>query len=648
MKTKFLSKAAVLLAVAASLSSAQAAPLTVASDKVVMLVSETVTASGVVSTTARTGPLTTAGDVFSIDRLGTPSTIVPISIPAVNTSGVFGTATGLPTAGRVTSIANTHMRAHFPSIKNSLSSHLRQYGITSGWFNFKQEVDVDANGQAETWAIYWDFFVDATGRGGFPDARLVPPDPKILYVVYTPLRVDADLPQSWSYPEAGTLKYQLRNLKFEQLTDWTTLDTGGAYDSPQTADENVNAGLGCLMDSSNAGCTVGPTDVAKLLDSTGAAMGVVDYVRRVEPELIEQADGSYLPKMSTTIEKREVTYSGCADATFHNTGSFGYTLQTSIGRYMAIPSGTPLVTYQQIQEFSGSSLSPTQAYDYTVPVTRSEISALSTYGIDPVKGGSLVALTDIPGLISAADVEKLNSPQTFVGEVTGAQWWYGDMEDKYQVRWILKCTANGDGYEITTRVDHQRYDWGWDMNQEKTSPVSSSGWSPVALDGFNNSRYLAYADLANRVVRLAEGTTSDTYPYYSVVDEGYDAPFVCAHNSYSMQRPWNINYACENKNQFTYDCGPALHPADWYIDGEFQGRIETKTCTGSTQLRGIYMDSGQPYWENVAVSVQDRTKDAVEYCDGAGNCTWEIHETNQLCVKKPWLCEDTGPYQLER
>lgn len=639
--SKALSLAATLLLTVAGTLPALAAPLTLSSEKTVLFVTETVSAGGAVNVFAKSGPLTTSEQGFGINRLVSTAKdgTVPAALPAITFAGAYGTPTGLPDSGTVLDVANARIKGAFPTMQSALGVYLKKYGINSSWFNFKQEVQLDANGVAETWTIYWDFFTDQNGRGAFGDAKLVPPNPKVLYVTYTPLQVDKDLPSTWAYADAGVVKYQLRNMEFQPLTAWATVDVGGAYDVPQTDTQNANTGVACLMDATNPGCTFAAVDVKRLLDSTGATLAVVDYTRRVEPVWVTQPDGTQVPQMSTKIDTRDVSYTGCTDTSFRNTGTFGYTLSTRMGRYMANSTGSPrVVNFQQLNEYSGTSLSPTQSYDYSLKVNRSDVNSLGSYGIDPVKGGALLAITDIPGLISVAPINVLNTPVSLVGSATGAIWQYGGKDDAYQVTWTLKCSMAHAGYDIDTKIEATRHWDGWHPSVVLTSAVSDTGWSSVALSQFSDSRYLAYADYASGIVHLAEGSTSGAYAYRaSGGGEGYSNDFVYAHNNFSMEAPGNYNYSYTNNNVTTYDCGAASKPADVYVDGVFQYRADRMTCTGSTFLRGFYMDSGAPYWQNVAISQTDPTINAVWVCDDAGVCGYRIDKTSPACRKG--LCD---------
>lgn len=637
---KSLSLAVAALLTAACLPCVQAAPLTVSSEKTVLFVSETVTAGGVVNVSAKSGPLTTSERGFGIDRLGSNGAVgvSPASLPAINLSGSFGTPTGRPTRGMVLDLANAKLKSSFPSMQSGLATYMKKYGMSSGWFNYKQEVQVDAGGFLETWTIYWDFFADQNGRGAYADAKLVPPDPKVLYVTYTPLKVDADLPQTWSYPDAGTVKYQLRDMQFQPLTDWVTVNTGGAYDSVQTEVENVDGGVTCLMDATNPGCTNGGIDVNRLLDSTGAVLAVVDYVRRVEPVWENQPDGTKTPKMSSKIDSREVTYNGCLETVFRNRGSYGYTLATNMGRYLAVSSGSPrVVGFQEVNEYVGTYLSPTQDYDYSLKIKRSDIPNLGPYAIDPVKSDKLMLVANIPGLISVAPVTIMNVPQTIVGSATGGIWQYGGRDDAYQVTWTLKCATDSDGYSIDTKIEATRHWNGWHPSAVLTSAVSDTGWSSVALSQFSSSRYIAYADMANGIVHLTDGSTSGYYDYRaSGGSEGYSSDFICGHNMYSMQAPGNANYSCENKNITTYSCGPASKPAYVFQDDVFQYRLTEKTCTGSTYLRGFYMNSGAPVWQNYPLTESDPTTNAVWAC---WKETVQVEELGKMVDKEVDKCD---------
>ena len=648
---KSLTFALALLLAVVGAPPAQAAPLTASSEKTVIFVKQTVTQSGVSTVTAKAGPLLTSNKGFGINELSTTVTpgSIAVGLPSISLTGTYATGTGRPTRGMVLDVANSKIKTNFPGLKSSLSGYMKQYGISSGWFNYRQEVEVDANGTVETWTIYWDFFADLNGRGAFADAKLVPPDPKVLYVTYTPLAVDDDLPQDWKYDGAGMVSYQLRDMDFQPLTDWVTVNVGGAYDAPQGAVEYADAGVSCLMDASNSGCSGGAVDVKRLLDSTGAVMAVVDYVRKVEPVWVENADGDMVPKMSTRIDTREVTYNGCMETIFRNKGSFGYTLSTNMGRYLATSSGDPrVVTFQQINEYDGTYLSPTTDYDHSIKIKRSDVTNLTPYAIDPVKKDILLLVKNIPGLISVAPIKVMNVPQTLIGSASGGIWQYGGRDDAYYVTWTLKCNAESEGYAIDTKILNTRH-WGaWSSSAVLTSAVSDVGWSAVALSKFDSSRYVAYADMNAGIVRLSDGATSGSYAYRASGGfEGTSSDFVCGHNNYSMQYPGAANYSCENKNVVSYTCGAASKPADYFLNNIFQYRIENMTCTGSTYLRGFYMSNGGPVWETIMATQKDPTTSAVWKCwdvpttttvDGktvttwANKCDWRIDRTCTKCA----------------
>jgi hypothetical protein len=609
-----------------------AAPLTASSEKTVLFVKETVTASGTANVSAQTGPLTTSERGFGIERLGTRATTgtTPAGLPSIKFGGSYATPTGRPTKGVALDMANASIQANFPYLQQSLSSYLKKNGVTSGWFNFKQEVGLDVNGKLETWTVYWDYFFDQNGRGGFADATLVSPDPKALYVVYTSQAVDSSMPAGWAYPGGGTLKYQLRDMQFQPVTDWVTLDVGGIYDSAQTEVENQDGSVACLMDNANAGCPAGVTDVKRLLDSTGAVLSVVDYVRRVEPVWIDQPDGSQVPKMSAAVTLRELLYSGCDDPVYHNSGQLGYELSQTVSRFLATASGSPRrVQYQTVQQYTGTYLSPTTSYDYSKTVPRSMTTGLGSYAIDPVKGETLMLTSEIPGLVSLAGVTLVGSPTKVIGSVTGAYWQYGGRDDAYQVTWSLQCATGGDGYEISTKIEATRHWNGWHASAELKSPVSDVSWSPVALDQFGPNRYYAYADKASRIVRLTEGVQSASYAYAASGGlEGRQRDFVCSHNNWSMQQQGaGYNFKCYSFNLQEWRCGVSAHTYNLYYDTRFMGTYSTQECQGANYLRGFNMDTGAPVWELIIDSQFDRSQNAVYRCNDWGStCEWAVEE----------------------
>jgi hypothetical protein len=586
---KILLKSLVTLLFAVSgVTGAVAAPLTSSSEKNVLFITETVTASGAVNVSAKVGPLTTSEVGFGIDRLGSTAATgaVPAAMPAILFSAGYPTTTGRPTRGDVLDFANTQIRNNFSFLQQSMAAYLTSNGISSGWFNFKEEVLIDVNGVAETWTIHWDYFSDQNGRGAFADARLASPDPKTLYVVYTPKAVDKDLPAGWAYTSgAGTFKYQLRNMNFQPVTDWITVDVNGLYDTAQTETEYLDAGVSCLMDNANPGCTVGAVDVKRLLDATGAVLAVVDYVRRVEPVWQDMPDGTRIPVMGTSVDTRELTWNGCTTPTYRNAGSFGYTLSSSLGRYLASSSGSPrVVQFQQIQEYRDQYLSPTQNYDFSVIIPKTQVSTLGNLAIDPVKGPGvqMLASADIPGLTYFAPLNVVGSPVKNYGTFTSYPYAYGGGAQQFKVSLSLRCGASGD-YEVITEqsmVNHN-VSGAWYSLGSSVTRVTDNTWTSVNLAQHGTARYASYVDTANKQGRITEGQQQGTYPF---IPGG--TGYAYSHNGASMYAGVvSLPSTVQGCDEFT--CGPRTVYSDY-----------------SAYFRGFDLITGAILYEYVAIYVE--------------------------------------------
>ena len=517
---------------------ANAAPLTSASEKNVLFVTEKISATGVVSLKARTGPLTSSNEGYGINHMSTTlsSNRIPVGLPRINISGGQPTATGLPTRGTVLDTALPAIKNMYPQVNAQMAGYLRTYGMSSGWFNFRQDVDIDVAGVSERWSIYWDTFTDGKGRGTFGDPQLVPASPKYLYITYAQKAVDENFPASWQLPEGGLMKWQLRDSDFMPLTAMQTVDTGGYFDTIQAATEVVDAGIACLMDDANPGCSPGYISVKNLLDSTGAIGAVVDYGRRVSPKMVANPDGTEGPQMALSVDARTINYAGCSDATFRNTGRYGYALNNSVGRYFALSNGSPrVVSYAMIQEFTGVGVSPTQAYDYTLPVAKSQLNALNAVAIDPLgvsgyaAGTVLVQAADLPGLVYSAPLDSTGANGEQLGTFTSQPYTFDTGEDDYRFTANYRCNAGG-GYEVDTFVA-KKNNGAWTANTVITTPLTENAWTDVALSDHSPTRFSAYLDLANNQLKFKDKTMRTgvgAYAYHA------DRDYATSHNASAL------------------------------------------------------------------------------------------------------------------
>jgi hypothetical protein len=267
--------------------------------------------------------------------------------------------------------------------------------------------------------LVWTMNTDQNGRLLFGNPVLVSPTPKTLYVVYTPLRMEAGLPSGWRYPNAGTLFIQTRDQNGDPIfgTD-ERINVNGAFDAPaepipqdESAATSYNAegAIPCLMDHRTAGCS-NTISVRSLMDERGASMALVDYLQKVQPVYDEQPAGSgnLVPRGSLIISKREIQFNGCEDVKYYNEGSFQFELSSTASRYLVAQDGS----YGKVAEATATEQSPTATYTGSRVVVPAEFPSLPNYAINPVDptNPTLVAVSDLT-VTSVAAVTRTGNPK---------------------------------------------------------------------------------------------------------------------------------------------------------------------------------------------------------------------------------------------
>lgn len=365
------------------------------------------------SVSASVGPLVNSTAGFGTQVLRTdvrlPQAIASIAAPPI--------AANMSEA-QILAVAKSHFRSYAPSFANQMATWMRGYGVTFAWYSYQQKLIITypkrtgptAPGLApnqEERLLLWTMSTDQNGRALYGDPKIVAPKPKVLYVVYTPLKVDDNLPATWQYPNAGTLFVQVRDEEFAVVpgTD-ERIDVHGAFDEPteiaapgddpeEAPAFAQDAALPCLMNNQTAGCDASLPSVRTLMSERGATMAIVDYVRKVQPVYDESPAGSgnLVARQSLVISERKVSYNGCSDVTYSNKGSFGFLLATNMSRYLMSPDGT----YGPMAQTQTTEQSPTQSYEGTVTVQGDQVASLAGYVINPVNPTSpvLVPLTSL-------------------------------------------------------------------------------------------------------------------------------------------------------------------------------------------------------------------------------------------------------------
>ncbi|TXF11577.1 hypothetical protein [Pelomicrobium methylotrophicum] len=362
-----------LVAFAAAL---QAAPLTDAGRKALSVYQIVDDQSGDLVTTvdARYGTPSMGGSGVSLDyfakKIPNPSSVgtLPIrSYPA-----------GM-TQSQVLAAAKDHIFANAPALFASIKSFMKANGVSVASFTFQQKVYISSLTRPKY--IVWSAIIDAQSRPMYRDPVLADELPMILQAVYTSKRVMDGLPSSWSYSEGGILKYRLLDMQLQPQTSWTSIDTGGAFDEPQPGDNvayDPDFGVKCLANkASSPSCPQGYPDMKALIDQTGAIAGILDYVRMVQPVYDQDpATGDLIARAAISVDKRTLNYAGCTSSAsnlYSNEGRIGYTLITTVDRYMVAADGA----YAYLNQFNGTSISPTESYSASLSVsgTASDLNA---------------------------------------------------------------------------------------------------------------------------------------------------------------------------------------------------------------------------------------------------------------------------------
>ncbi|MDI9235195.1 hypothetical protein [Limnohabitans lacus] len=270
---------------------------------------------------------------------------------------------------------------------------MSQGKVGSGVFIYEQQVR--PRGATRDMKLSWGVTVTETGHVFAGDPKVVDPDPTTVYMLYTSLAAEAGLPQTWTYADAGVLKWQLRKLDGTPATAWTTINTGGAFDESGTDSEfKVN----CLANKLTSGCPTAYVDAKALMAETASVSAMIDYVRKVAPAYNESQDPStgetiYQPQISVSYDRREYDRTGCSSGNFRNIGRRGYTLKTTVDRYQMVETDSAAT---RVNRFEGSSISPTENFDVSKTLDMTSQS-LSNQVIDSFSN-ALVPSSSVLGL----------------------------------------------------------------------------------------------------------------------------------------------------------------------------------------------------------------------------------------------------------
>jgi len=338
----------------------------------ILHMSQEIAIGGGMAESAKIAPLTTSTAGFGIEKNAVKLNALPVTgLPRISIANPTTQTAAL-------AAANSWATANMPGFQSRVGTYVRNQGLSSAFYSFTQEINVTTAIGTKRQAIGFNVTVDPNGRPLYGAPKVVDPDPLILEAMYTPKGAVSGLPSNWSFPGAGTIKYRVMNKKFVPLTGYYSVDVGGAFDSePDAADPEAK--LRCLMDLRYPGCT-GPTDIRTIAGQVGATLAIVDYVRQLEPDYEQMADGTLVAKGAISYDER---FWDCLS--YINTGYFGYVLNMRAERYSMTPEAN-VSPYQLLQLFGGKTISPTEKFNKSVPIANLNGAAPASVVISPHPG----------------------------------------------------------------------------------------------------------------------------------------------------------------------------------------------------------------------------------------------------------------------
>ena len=315
-------------------------------------------------------------------------------------------AYGTPTLANLVAAATAYSRTIVNAVTSQLRAAMKVSQSSSAIFQYDQEVQVAGQPTTPPPHLVWTLYVDAGGRVFYGDPIVIPGVPTYIYAIYTPLTVASGIPAGTTYPNAGTLRYQVLKVKDNSLVqDWVTLNVNGAYDDPvQTINSgstvDPDKGLKCLMNKNSSGCTTSYADMVTLLGQTGSVVAVVDYTRQLQPSMQNNSDGTISPKTAVSFDQRNWSWTTC---TFQNVGAVGMELNAQTDRYLTTPDGQ----YSKMGTATVKSQAPNQAFNLSTGVAPSYVNSLSAYVIDPMTPSHPITQAGaVPGIVNLAPITE--------------------------------------------------------------------------------------------------------------------------------------------------------------------------------------------------------------------------------------------------
>lgn len=273
-------------------------------------------------------------------------------------------SSGALTLGAANALLSSWYGQQSGAFVSQMAAWLKARGISSGYFSFTQDVEIQKEGVAtpSKEVAVWSGMVQPSGNAMYGAPQIVDSAPTFLDVVYWSMAASSDLPAGWAYQQAGQLEWRVVDAAFTPLTSWSSIQTGGAYDESETDQSTNSQALLCLVDRTGLSGCPGTTNVRDLMDQAGASGSMLTYVRQLHPvyQPIPDGSGDVQPVISYEYDQRNwmCTY-------LENKGSVGYELTGSVDRFY-VSVAAPRYTASPVATAQFNALSATQPFDLTV------------------------------------------------------------------------------------------------------------------------------------------------------------------------------------------------------------------------------------------------------------------------------------------
>jgi hypothetical protein len=396
---------------------------------------------------ATIGPTLFLGsDLATSSRVAEKESSIASNISPVS----FATYAAGTTRGDIIGQATTTLSLQIPILKTQLSAYAKLKGASNITLNFDQEVAIP--GSASTARLFWSYSL-IDGREVYGSPVIVNSNPHMLYAIYYSKNVMSGLPSAFARANGGILQYQITKTDGTPISEMTSIDVGGIFDSPQSTAGgpavDLDAGLKCLINpAAGIGCAAGQPSIVGLINQTSATSAVLDYVRMVAPiyQTVTSPAGvvSEIAQMSLNVTNRTLTSNTC-HYTYRNVGSYAYDLSTKVDRYYVQPDGS----YNYINQYLGRSWSPSLTYDYSVKVLPSQVGTLPSLIIDPTGiTSNLISITDVALMAELAPITDVGSFSPSMGS-----WTSQCRVHRAWVSFSAVCDATTGSLVVDTRMD---------------------------------------------------------------------------------------------------------------------------------------------------------------------------------------------------